>query len=144
MTEPQFAAGSAEALDEQIRASSAALGQSFEGRWNWFWRNRRGRRVVVRLQDTPSVVEAQYRGAKAQIATVSKSLRQTRRRRLSWLWLRIVLASIGAVLRRFWWVFLILVVSTLLVAAVVYGRPYIEALLASPTASPSTFSVLGR
>jgi hypothetical protein len=121
----------------RLENAGSELGRPYDGRWTWFKRKLRMRRVTAALQQAPPVTVNQYRQAAATVGLMAKDLRRTRRRQLFMLWIRIVLVSLIAILRRFWWVFAGIVVVASLVAALVYAGPYIASMFPAAPAIPA-------
>lgn len=122
MSDLPFDKDAERSISTRLSAAKAGLGHSYEGRWIW-WRKRRKAEKVSRVfRDTTPVPVAHYMTATRSVSDVSVQVRRTRRRYLSWLWLRIVVTSIWAAIRRARVVLLaLLVIGALATVTYIYG-----------------------
>jgi hypothetical protein len=122
MSDLPFDKDAANSIATRLTAAKAGLGHSYEGRWIW-WRKRRKANKISRLfQNTTPVPVAHYMTATRSVSDVYVQVRRTRRRNLSWLWLRIVVSSIWAAIKRARVALLaLLIIGTLATVTYIYG-----------------------
>lgn len=122
MSDLPFDKDAARSISTRLSAAKAGLGHSYEGRWIWWRKRRRAEKISRVFRDTTPVAVTHYKTATRSVSDVSAQVRRTRRRYLSWLWLRIVLASIWAAIRRARVILLaLLIIGVLATVTYVYG-----------------------
>lgn len=142
MSDLPFDKDAARSISTRLSAAKAGLGHSYEGRWIWWRKRRRAEENSRVFRDTTPVVVTHYTTATRSVSDVSAQVRRTRRRYLSWLWLRIILASIWATIRRARAVLLaLLVIGVLATVTYIYGPlalKYLSELSAQEPAADQT------
>lgn len=138
MTDRAVWSGKAGHFAEDLAVAQSQLGKPREGYWSQYRNRRSAKRAMTALKQTVPMTLRNYNAATQSVLQMSQVLRRTRRRQVFGLWLRIVVASVWAFLRRYGWVLAALAFVAALGAAVVYWMPYLTSLLsaAAPPATP--------
>jgi hypothetical protein len=124
-----FEKGAADGLAARLNAAKAELGRPHDGRWRWWRKRRHSAKVTKVLRETTPATVTRYDGAKQRVTDTSRDARRACRRRVLWLWVRIVFAAIWAMIRRARMAILILaVIAGFSVAAYYYGPSLIRLL----------------
>ena len=100
MTDRPFEKGAASKISEQLQAAKSGLGSPFEGRWRWWRKVRRAKRVSRTLSQTQAATVVQYQAITQHVKDLSRHVRRTRRRYVMWLWFRVLCAALWAVIFR--------------------------------------------
>lgn len=110
MSETKINPNTAKDLFLQMDKANAVLGQKFDGRWTWWKRRRKGAKQLEQLRNLrPSVVK-KYQVKAEQVQAATGKINRARRRKAFGLWIRIVVSSLVAVLRRYRWLLISLIV----------------------------------
>lgn len=88
-------------LADDYAAYSGKLDHPSEGRWKWFWRNRKAARHLRRLRQTTPALIKDYRDAQRNFRKALAQVQKDPRRLVRRLRLQLVFASISAVFRRY-------------------------------------------
>ena len=103
----------ADALPDKLSAKrlegrSAELGLPYDGRWRWFWTKRKALGATTRFATAKPEMIKRYDSATASARREFAQHKRRQRRKISVLWVRIALATVFAILRRYWLVLLLL------------------------------------
>ena len=139
MSDFSFEEGAAERFAARLHSAKAKLGRPYEDRWRWRRKRSRYAKVSKALREATPATVMLYDGAKQRVIDISRDLRRTRRRHVSWMWVRIVFASLWAFVRRARMVILFLaVIAGLSVAGYYFGTTVIRFLTElSPVLTPA-------
>ncbi|WP_299771223.1 hypothetical protein [uncultured Tateyamaria sp.] len=138
----------ADALPDKLSANrlegrKAELGLPYDGRWRWFWTKRKALGATTRFATAKPEVIRRYDNAATSARREFAKHKRRQRRKVSALWVRIILAAVFAVLRRYWVVLLLLAsFGAIAFALWTFRDELIEVLrdLATPAPAPSAQS----
>ena len=119
-------------IADDLAGHRAKLFDPVDGRWAWFWRNRKANRHLRQLsQTTPALITRYKTGQQAFRTALDQVQKEPRRqvRRLRW---QLVSAGIGAVFRRFGWSILTFTALAVIAALIWFNLPYLASLLDPP------------
>lgn len=138
MSDLPFDKDAANSLSTSLNAAKAGLGHPYEGRWSWWRKRRKADKISREFRDTTPIAVTHYRVATRSVSDVHAQVRRTRRRYLSWLWLRVVVSSIWAAIRRARIVLLVLlIIGALAMVTYIYGPTALQYLRDLTTQEPA-------